>query len=164
MLTFFDNVYSLDIPDSPETFYHAGNAFGRFLKEMADVDAEDVKEVIPNFHNTKSRYQDLEKSIARDPKGRVKDVQAEIEFVRARADKYGMISDALESGKLAYFAADVVSKEPISAENPLLTAKNCILTPHIAWAPKETRQRLHHITAENIRAFLNGTPQNVVNP
>ena len=100
MLTHFDNVYSLDIPDRPETFYHAGNAFGRFLKEMSDVDVADVKEVIPNFHNTKSRYQDLEKSIARDPKDRVKDVLPEIEFVRGRADKYGMISDALESGKI----------------------------------------------------------------
>ena len=73
------------------------------------------------------------------------------------------VKDALESGKLAYFAADVVSKEPIAADNPLLTAKNCILTPHIAWAPRETRERLHLITAENIRAFLGGTPQNVVN-
>lgn len=71
---------------------------------------------------------------------------------------------ALESGKLAYFAADVVSKEPIAADNPLLTAKNCILTPHIAWAPKETRIRLHQITTENVRAFLSGKPQNVVNP
>lgn len=74
------------------------------------------------------------------------------------------VAEALERGKLAYFAADVVSKEPICADNPLLSAKNCILTPHIAWAPKETRERLHRITADNIRAFLNGTPQNVVNP
>ncbi len=73
------------------------------------------------------------------------------------------VKDALNCGKLAYFAADVVSKEPISADNPLLSARNCILTPHIAWAPKETRERLHHITAENIRAFLAGKPQNVVN-
>ena len=48
------------------------------------------------------------------------------------------------------------------ADNPLLTAPNCYLTPHIAWAPKETRLRLHHIAAENLRMFLNGTPQNVV--
>lgn len=100
MLSHFDGVYSLDIPDRPETFYHAGNAFGRFLREMSDVDVKDVKEVIPNFHNTKSRYMDLEKSISRDPKGRVKDVLPEIAFVRARADKYGLISDALESGKI----------------------------------------------------------------
>lgn len=100
MMTHFENVYSLDIPDSPKTFYHAGNAFGTFLKEMSDVDAKEIKEVIPNFHNTKSRYLDLERSIAADPKGRVKDVLPEIEFVRKRADKYGMISDALESGKI----------------------------------------------------------------
>lgn len=100
MLTYFDDVYSLDIPDRPETFYHAGNAFGRFLKEMSDVDVQEVKEVIPNFHNTLSRYRDLEKSIAKDPKGRVKDVKKEIEFVRARVDMYGMISQALESGKI----------------------------------------------------------------
>ena len=100
MTTYFDDVYSLDIPDSPETFYHAGVAFGRFLKEMSDVEESEIKVVIPNFHNTLSRYQDLEKSIARDPKGRVKQVLKEIEFVRARADRYGMISEALESGRI----------------------------------------------------------------
>ena len=100
MLTYFDDVYSLDIPDHPDTFYHAGRAFGSFFKEMSDVDVEDVKEVIPNFHNTKSRYRDLEDAIARDPKGRVKQVQPEIAFVRERAHKFGIISDALESGKI----------------------------------------------------------------
>ena len=72
------------------------------------------------------------------------------------------VADALKSGKLAGYGADVVSKEPIAADNPLLTAPNCYLTPHLAWAPKETRLRLHHIAAENLRAFLHGTPQNVV--
>ena len=100
VMTYFDDVYSLDIPDSPETFYQAGNAFGKFMKEMADVDAGEIHEVIPNFHNTMSRYRDLEKAIARDPKGRVNQVTAEIEFVRARADRYSMISDALESGRI----------------------------------------------------------------
>ena len=100
MLTYFDDVYSLDIPERPETFYQAGLAFGSFLKEMSDVDVADVKEVIPNFHNTLSRYLDLEKSIAKDPKGRVKEVKKEIAFVRERVNMYGMISDALESGKI----------------------------------------------------------------
>ena len=100
MLTYFDGVYSLDIPDSPETFYHAGNAFGSFMKEMSDIDVKHIKEVIPNFHNTKSRYNDLESAISLDPKGRVKNVMPEIEFIRARADKFSMISDALESGKI----------------------------------------------------------------
>ncbi|MBQ3356794.1 MAG: D-2-hydroxyacid dehydrogenase [Oscillospiraceae bacterium] len=73
------------------------------------------------------------------------------------------VADALRTGKLAAFGADVVSKEPIAADNPLLAAPNCFLTPHIAWAPYETRVRLQRITAENIRCFLAGTPQNVVN-
>lgn len=74
------------------------------------------------------------------------------------------VADALKKGKLAFYGADVVSREPISPENPLLTAPNCFLTPHIAWAPTQTRQRLHRIAAENLRAFLAGQPQNVVNP
>lgn len=74
------------------------------------------------------------------------------------------VAAALRSGKLSYYAADVVSKELIAADNPLLSAPNCILTPHIAWAPRETRERLHRITVENIRAFLAGNPQNVVTP
>ena len=100
MLTYFDGVYSLDIPDSPQTFYQAGRAFGKFVKEMSDVDIADIQTVIPNFHNTRSRYEDLEKAIALDPKGRVKGVMKEIEFVRARAGSYGMITDALESGAI----------------------------------------------------------------
>ena len=74
------------------------------------------------------------------------------------------VADALNSGKLAAAGLDVVSTEPIRPDNPLLRAKNCIITPHISWAPKESRRRIMDITAENIRAFLNGTPQNVVNP
>lgn len=73
------------------------------------------------------------------------------------------VANALRSGKLYAFGADVVSKEPIQAENPLLKAPNCFLTPHIAWAPKETRIRLHDIAVENLRAFLAGKPQNMVN-
>ncbi len=73
------------------------------------------------------------------------------------------LREALESGKVAGAAVDVVSSEPISAENPLLKAKNCIITPHIAWAPKESRTRLMNTTIENLEAFINGSPINVVN-
>lgn len=73
------------------------------------------------------------------------------------------LADALRHGKVRAFGADVVSQEPIRGENPLLTAPNCVLTPHIAWASTEARTRLMQILEENIRAFLAGTPQNVVN-
>ena len=73
------------------------------------------------------------------------------------------VADALNSGKLYACAVDVLSKEPPAKENPLLTAKNCIITPHIAWATQDARTRLLAVSAENLRAFLKGTPQNVVN-
>jgi len=73
------------------------------------------------------------------------------------------LADALNSGKIYAAGLDVVSKEPISMDNPLLKAKNCIITPHISWAPKESRQRLMDIAVENLRCFLQGNPQNVVN-
>ena len=59
---------------------------------------------------------------------------------------------------------DVVAREPIPTDSPLLTAPNCILTPHMAWAPTESRERLLACVVDNIRAFLEGHPQNVVNP
>ena len=73
------------------------------------------------------------------------------------------LCDALDSGKVAGAAVDVVSAEPIEANNPLLKAKNCIITPHIAWAPKELRSRLMNTTIENLGAFIKGAPVNVVN-
>jgi glycerate dehydrogenase len=72
------------------------------------------------------------------------------------------LADALNNGKIGGAALDVVTVEPIDINNVLLKAKNCILTPHIAWAPKESRSRLMNTAVENLRLFLTGTPQNVV--
>ena len=73
------------------------------------------------------------------------------------------VAAALRSGKLRGAAMDVADSEPIPANSPLLTAPNCIITPHMAWAPIEARQRILDITAESIRGFLAGKPLNVVN-
>ena len=73
------------------------------------------------------------------------------------------LAAALTSGKVAYAAVDVASTEPIAAENPLLHAPNCIITPHISWATKEARERIMQMTADNVRAFMDGNPTNVVN-
>ena len=74
------------------------------------------------------------------------------------------LADALNSGKVYAAGLDVVSTEPIREDNPLLTAKNCIITPHISWAPRESRQRIMDTAAQNIKAYLDGAPINVVNP
>ena len=73
------------------------------------------------------------------------------------------LNHALTAGKLRGAAVDVAAAEPIPAGSPLLTAPNLIITPHMAWAPLETRQRILDITVDSIRAWLNGTPKNQVN-
>lgn len=72
------------------------------------------------------------------------------------------LAEALESGRIKAYCADVMTEEPPKAENPLLKMKNAYITPHIAWATFEARQRLIQIATDNVRAFLNGHPQNVV--
>ncbi len=72
------------------------------------------------------------------------------------------LAQALNTGRIAGAGLDVLSTEPPAADNPLLTARNCIITPHLAWATRAARVRLMAVMVENVRAFLNGTPKNVV--
>jgi glycerate dehydrogenase len=75
----------------------------------------------------------------------------------------GDLAAALKAGWIAGAVVDVVSAEPIRPENPLLSAANIVMTPHLAWAAQQARQRLMRTTAENVQAFLEGRPQNLVN-
>jgi glycerate dehydrogenase len=75
----------------------------------------------------------------------------------------GALANALNSGQIAGAGLDVLATEPPSDANPLLTAKNCVVTPHIAWATKAARERLLTTAIENLEAFLAGTPRHVVN-
>lgn len=73
------------------------------------------------------------------------------------------LAEALNGGIIAGAGVDVISEEPMKQDNPLLTAKNCVITPHVAWAPVQTRKRLLDIAADNLKKFMDGTPQNTVN-
>ncbi len=123
-----------------------------FLLENADVIALHC----PLFPETKGL-------INRDTIRKMKDGVIIINNSRGPLIEEQDLADALNSGKVAAAAVDVVSAEPIRGDNPLLTAKNCIITPHISWASRESRQRILDCTEANIRAFLDGAPQNVVN-
>lgn len=101
--------------------------------------------------------------INRDTIGKMKDGVIILNMARGPLIVEEDLAQALNSGKVYAAGMDVVSQEPIRADNPLLTAKNCFLTPHIAWASRECRQRIMEITEQNIRSFLDGNVQNRVN-
>lgn len=102
--------------------------------------------------------------INKDSIAKMKDGVILINNARGQLIDEQAVADALNSGKIAAAGLDVVYTEPIRADNPLLNAKNCIITPHISWAPKESRQRIMDCTVENVKAYLAGAPVNVVNP
>jgi glycerate dehydrogenase len=108
-------------------------------------------------------FPETEKMINKDTIAKMKDGVIIINNSRGQLVNEQDLADALNSGKVYAAAVDVVSTEPVKGDNPLLKAKNCIMTPHISWAAKEARQRIMDITADNIRAWIAGEPVNVVN-
>ena len=107
--------------------------------------------------------QENEKLINRDTIAKMKDGVIIINTARGQLIDEQALCDALNSGKVFAAGLDVVSKEPIDAQNPLLKAKNCFITPHIAWAAKESRQKLMDIAVDNLKSFLAGNIKNRVN-
>lgn len=108
------------------------------------------------------QFPETEKMIDRTALAQMKSSAILINTARGGLIDEGAVAEALHTGQIAALAADVVSKEPIAADNPLLQEPNCYLTPHIAWAPVETRRRLMGIAVANLSGFKAGTPQNVV--
>lgn len=106
---------------------------------------------------------EMSEFINADTIGQMKDTAILINTARGKLINDADLAAALNSGQIAYAALDVATQEPISDNSPLLTAKHCYLTPHIAWAPLETRQRLLDIVVANIQGYLKNDPQNVVN-
>lgn len=105
-------------------------------------------------------FPETEKIINEKSLGQMKTGSILINTARGPLVDEKAVCKALETGKLAAFATDVVTTEPIKKDNPLLQAKNCLITPHIAWSPLETRQRLVEIAAENLRAYEKGEKKN----
>ena len=134
---------------------------GRQIGAYVDLDTLLARSDIITLHCP--LFPETEKIINAGSIGKMKDGAMLINTARGALVDEAALADALNSGKLRGAALDVVSREPIRQDNPLLSCKNCILTPHIAWAPIESRRRLLDTVVENIRAFLNGKPQNVVN-
>lgn len=105
---------------------------------------------------------DNERFVNADLLARMKRSAILINAARGQLVDEAALADALAAGTIAGAGLDVVSEEPIRADNPLLRAPNCVITPHVAWASLAARRRLMATTAENVRAFLAGTPKNVV--
>lgn len=135
---------------------------GEQIAEYVDLDTLLTRADVVSLHCP--LFPETAKLIRRETIAKMKDGAILLNNSRGGLIEEQDVADALNSGKLRYAAVDVVSEEPIVGTNPLLTAKNCIITPHISWAAIECRQRIVDITAANIRGFLAGTPQNVVNP
>lgn len=134
---------------------------GRLLAEYVDLDTLLANSDVIALHCP--LFPETEGIINKDTIAKMKDGVILLNNSRGPLIVEQDVADALNSGKIYAAGLDVVSTEPIKNDNPLLTAKNCFITPHISWAPKESRQRIMDCTVSNVAAFLAGAPVNVVN-
>ena len=138
------------------------NDSGKAIAEYVDLDTLLAQSDVVFLHCNLTA--DNEKMINKASIAKMKDGAILINNSRGQLIDEQDVTDALKAGKLAAAGLDVVYTEPIRADNPLLTAPNCIITPHMSWGAKEDRQRIMDCTADNIRAYLDGAPIHVVNP
>ena len=160
-----------------------GQAFGRIMKAMGAKLLVYSRHRHPELEDELTRWASLEEIYAEsdvislhcplndDSRGmidaaalaKMKDGVILINTARGALIDEQAVAEALRAGKLRALGQDVFAVEPISPDNPLRTAPNAYLTPHMGWAPRETRARLVELVAGNVRAFLEGRPVNVVN-
>ena len=137
------------------------NDSGREIAEYVELDALLARSDVITLHcNLTPENTGF---INKDSIAKMKDGVILINNARGQLINEQDVADALNSGKMGAAGLDVVYTEPIRADNPLLKAKNCIITPHISWAPKESRQRIMDCAVANVKAYLEGKPINVVN-
>ena len=134
---------------------------GRTIASYVDLDTLLARSDVIVLHCP--LFPETEGMINRESISRMKDGVILINNSRGQLIVEQDLADAHNSGKIAAAGLDVVSTEPIRGDNPLLTARNCLITPHISWAPKEARQRIMDCSLRNLRAWLAGGPVNVVN-
>jgi glycerate dehydrogenase len=137
------------------------NDSGKLIAEYVSLDELFARSDVISLHCP--LFKETEGMINKETIAKMKDGVLIINTSRGPLVNEADLAVALNEGKVGGVACDVVSTEPIQHDNPLLTAKNCILTPHIAWAPKESRQRLMDIAVNNVSAYVNNSIVNQVN-
>ena len=137
------------------------NESGKEIAEYVDLDTLYAKSDVIALHCP--LFPETQGIINKDAIAKMKDGVMILNNSRGPLIVEQDLADALNSGKVSGAGLDVVSAEPIKGDNPLLKAKNCIITPHISWAPKESRKRIMDHTVENVKAYIAGSPIHVVN-
>lgn len=137
------------------------NESGKAIGEYVDLDTLLAKSDVVFLHCNLTA--ENEKMINKAAIAKMKDGAILINNSRGQLIDENDVAEALKSGKLAAAGLDVVYTEPIKTDNPLLGLPNCIITPHMSWGAKEARQRIMNITVDNVKAYLNGSPINIVN-